>query len=143
MWQQILHGHSSARGQRGNDSIALEKTHQTEIAMAAENLNHVETLDRALFAINALDLEPGVEAHIVIRAGAAHLQWRCSRSTIAWSCVDSVIVISDAIRGISQRMHVRSLKKGRAFYVIVPSLLERKGPRHDCAVFKSYGKNLT
>jgi hypothetical protein len=70
--------------------LSLRKAHQTDIAVAVENLNPVGTLDRALFAISTLDLEPGMEAHIVIRAGATHLQWRSGRSTIAWSCVDSL-----------------------------------------------------
>ncbi|KAH7231673.1 uncharacterized protein BKA55DRAFT_695907 [Fusarium redolens] len=38
--------------------LRLRKAHQTDIAVAAENLNPVGTLDRALFAINTLDLEP-------------------------------------------------------------------------------------
>jgi hypothetical protein len=85
---ETLSLHIHARSISDRQITMLPESLMTKVP--AENLNPVGTLDRALFAINTLDLQPSMQAHIVIHARAAHLQWRCGRSAIAWSCVDSL-----------------------------------------------------
>jgi hypothetical protein len=57
----------------GTTQLRLGRPHQTEIAPGTKHQDTIAALGRALFAINTLDFESGMEAYIVIRTGASHL----------------------------------------------------------------------
>jgi hypothetical protein len=54
--------------------LRLGRPHQTEITPNTKHQDTIAALGKALFVINTLDFEPGMEAYIVIRAGASHLR---------------------------------------------------------------------
>lgn len=78
--QQVVHRHPSTCGlvlfgvSVGTTQLRLERLHQTEIAPGTKYQDTIAALGRALFMVNTLDFEPGMEAYIVTRTGAGHLR---------------------------------------------------------------------
>jgi hypothetical protein len=58
----------------GTTQLRRVRPHQTEITPGTKHQDTIAALDRALFVINNLDFESGMEAYIVIRARASHLR---------------------------------------------------------------------